>query len=98
MARRATIQLKVHGKVVQSIPLDQQDIECLIEGLRQVSLLLEAKAPTDAAAFKTWLAALAERVAAASKEGGFLGFGGVQVSDAEKATLGEISAALGHTA
>jgi len=28
MARRATIQLKVHGKIVQSIPLDQQDIEC----------------------------------------------------------------------
>jgi hypothetical protein len=36
MARRATIQLKVHGKVVQSIPLDQQDIECLIQGLRLV--------------------------------------------------------------
>ena len=37
MARRATIQLKVHGKVVQSIPLDQQVIECLIDGLRQVT-------------------------------------------------------------
>jgi hypothetical protein len=37
MARRATIQLKVHGKVVQSVPLDQQDIECLIDGLRQVT-------------------------------------------------------------
>jgi hypothetical protein len=37
MARRATIQLKVHGKLVQSIPLDQQDIECLIDGLRQVT-------------------------------------------------------------
>jgi hypothetical protein len=37
MARRATIQLKVHGQVVQSIPLDLPDIECLIEGLRQVT-------------------------------------------------------------
>ena len=37
MARRATIQLKVHGKVVQSVPLDQQDIECLTDGLRQVT-------------------------------------------------------------
>jgi hypothetical protein len=37
MARRATIQLKVHGKIVQSIPLDQQDVECLIDGLRQVT-------------------------------------------------------------
>jgi hypothetical protein len=37
MARRATIQLKVHGKIVQSIPLDQHDIDCLIDGLRQVT-------------------------------------------------------------
>jgi len=34
-------------------------------------------------------------VAEASTEGGFLGFGGVRVSDAEKATLTEISSALG---
>jgi hypothetical protein len=38
---------------------------------------------------------LASKVAEASKEGGFLGFGGVQVSDAEKAALAEISSALG---
>jgi hypothetical protein len=37
MARRATIQLKVHGQLVQSIPLDLPDIGCLIEGLRQVT-------------------------------------------------------------
>jgi hypothetical protein len=37
MARRATIQLKVHRQVVQSIPLDQTDIECLIQGLRLVT-------------------------------------------------------------
>jgi hypothetical protein len=37
-------------------------------------------------------------VAEASAEGGFLGIGGVQVSDAEKATLGDISKALGTSA
>jgi hypothetical protein len=37
MARRATIQLKVHRQVVQSIPLDDADIECLIQGLRLVT-------------------------------------------------------------
>jgi hypothetical protein len=37
MARRATIQLKVHGKVVQSVLLDRDDIECLIQGLRLVA-------------------------------------------------------------
>ena len=37
MARRATIQLKVHRQIVQSIPLDEADIDCLIEGLRLVT-------------------------------------------------------------
>ena len=41
---------------------------------------------------------IAQRVAEAAKEGSFLGFGGVQVSDAEKATLAEISGALKLTA
>jgi hypothetical protein len=36
-----------------------------------------------------------QAVAEAAPEGGFLGFGGVRVSDAEKATLAEISGALG---
>ena len=37
MARRATIQLKVQGQIVQSIPLDEADLECLIDGLRLVT-------------------------------------------------------------
>lgn len=65
-----------------------------LEALRRVSTLLVAKAPEDAAAFKAWLAGIAQRVAEAAKEGGFLGIGGVPVSDAEKATLTEISTAL----
>ena len=36
--------------------------------------------------------------AEAAKEGGFLGIGGVLVSEAEKATLIEISSALGLAA
>ncbi len=69
-----------------------------IEALRNVSALLDAKAPADAATFKAWLRAIAQKVAEAAKEGGFLGFGGVQVSEAEKATLTEISTALNLTA
>jgi len=41
---------------------------------------------------------LRHKVAEASSEGGFLGIGGVQVSDAEKATLGDIAKALGTSA
>jgi hypothetical protein len=66
-----------------------------VEALRALSALLDAKAPTDAAAFKTWLSHVAGAVAEASAEGGFLGFGGTQVSEAEKASVAEIAAALG---
>ena len=69
-----------------------------IETLRQARALVDAKAPDDAAAFKGWLREISQHVAEASKEGGFLGIGGVLVSDAEKATLTEISSALGLTA
>jgi hypothetical protein len=63
--------------------------------LREVSAILDAKAPGDAPAFKTWLRGISQKVAEASSEGGFLGIGGVQVSDAEKTTLADISKALG---
>jgi hypothetical protein len=69
-----------------------------IETLRQARALVDAKAPDDAAALKGWLREISQHVAEASKEGGFLGIGGVVVSDAEKATLTEISSALGLTA
>jgi hypothetical protein len=65
-----------------------------IEGVRQAASVVEAKAPADAQAYKDWLLHVSENVAEASKEGGFLGFGGVAVSDAEKATLAEIRTAL----
>ncbi len=67
-----------------------------IEALRQVSAVLAAKAPGDATAFKSWLRQISQATAeAASEGGGLLGIGGVQVSDAEKTTLAEISNALG---
>jgi hypothetical protein len=65
-----------------------------IATLRDAAALLEAKAPQDAAAVKTWLRQISENVANAANEGGFLGFGGVTVTDAEKATLDEIGRAL----
>ncbi len=67
--------------------------KCL-DVLRQVGALVDGKAPGEAAAFKGWLQTISQHVAEAAKEGGFLGIGGVRVSDAEKATLAEIATAL----
>jgi hypothetical protein len=66
-----------------------------IASLREVTTVLAGKAPGDAAAFKGWLRQISQKTAEAASEGGGLFGGGVQVSDAEKATLGEISSALG---
>jgi hypothetical protein len=91
-AARDGLQTRLKG----SKPAEVKDKA--IAGLRQVAALVDAKAPGDAAAFKSWLQSVGQHVAEAAKEGGFLGFGGVQVSDAEKATLGEISSALSQKA
>jgi membrane-bound lytic murein transglycosylase B len=69
-----------------------------LANLRDVSTILDAKAPQDAPGFKAWLQAISKNVSEASSEGGFLGIGGVQVSDAEKATLADVSKALGTRA
>jgi hypothetical protein len=65
-----------------------------IEALQQASRLLDAKAPDESAAIRVWLRTIGQRVAEAAPEGGTFGFGGIQVSEAEKATLAEISKAL----
>jgi hypothetical protein len=74
-----------------------QCVERSLANLHEVSVILDAKAPADAVAFKAWLCAVSQKVAEASTEGAFLGFGGAQVSDAEKATLADIAKALRMT-
>ena len=66
--------------------------KCL-DALKQALALLEAKPPEEAAAVKQWFYRISQKVADADAEGGFMGFGGTKVIDAEKAALSEISAA-----
>ncbi len=69
--------------------------EAAAEILRRTSALLNTKAtPEEASEIKAWLAKIAQATAEAAREGGFLGFGGVSVSDQEKAALGMVDAAL----
>ena len=46
-----------------------------------LSILGAKGTPEEVAAFRQWLYGIAEKVAKAAKEGGFLGFGGTQVSE-----------------
>jgi hypothetical protein len=70
--------------------------EAAAEILRRTSDLLVRKAtPEETAEYKQWLVKVAQATAEASKEGGFLGFGGTLVSDEEKAALAAVNTALG---
>jgi hypothetical protein len=87
-AARDSLKAELNGKSAAEIKAQ------VITRLGRIGEILDRKAPGDAAGFKTWLRGVAQKVAEASSEGGFLGFGGVKVSDNEKATLAEISSAL----
>lgn len=89
-AARDTVKARLSGATTAA-----EIVARSIASVSDVARILEAKAGADAVPFKQWIYANAERVANASTEGGFLGFGGVKVSDKEKATLGDLSKALG---
>jgi hypothetical protein len=70
----------------------------VLDELRGVNELVTAKAtPEEAEAFRRWLVAAAQAAADAAKEGGFMGFGGEQVSAGEQQMLDQVRAALGMT-
>ena len=67
-----------------------------VQHLNQAMRILEAKASREEIdAYKTFVMTVAQTVASAHKEGGFLGIGGKEISEAEDQALDEISAALG---
>ena len=59
-----------------------------------VNLLSRKATPDEVQAYKQMVMGVAEKAANASKEGGFLGFGGVRVSNAEQSFLSEVKGAL----
>ena len=68
----------------------------LLEDSRAVASILESKASEEEAKeYKEWAMSIAENVAKAAKEGGFLGVGGTRVSDGEVRAFAEIANAMG---
>jgi hypothetical protein len=67
----------------------------LIDRCKQAAALVGQKSPGEAQDYKRWLLSMAHSTAAASKEGGFLGFGGTVVSETETAAVRDLALALG---
>lgn len=86
---RGVLKEQARGKNAAAV------VEAAVTELSAVATLVATKAPEAASGFRDWLKAIAANVAEAGSEGGFLGFGGEKVSEAEKATLDRIATALG---
>jgi hypothetical protein len=68
----------------------------VLDELGAVNQILRAKAaPEEAQAFRRWLLEVAQAAADAAKEGGFMGFGAVRVSEGEQGMLEQVRATLG---
>jgi hypothetical protein len=72
-----------------------QTRDALIKILRTATAAVERKSPAEAEPYKTWLVSVATGVSQASKEGGFLGFGGDRVSVDEQEALKQLAGTLG---
>ncbi|QGM97230.1 hypothetical protein [Methylocystis parvus] len=66
-----------------------------LDAMKEVGAIVDSKAGEHARPFKEWLAQVARMVAEAGLEDTFLGFGGIRMSEKERAALHEISQALG---
>ena len=74
-----------------------EDVAAVVaERLRDAMRIVEEKAtPEEVDAYKRFVMSVAQAAASAHKEGGFLGIGGKEISDAENQALDEISTTLG---
>ncbi len=66
-----------------------------LEDCKAVAALLAKASPQEASEYKQWAMSIAEKVAMATTEGSFLGFGGEQFSANEKAFFSQIESVMG---
>jgi hypothetical protein len=73
-------------------------LSAAVARLGAVMRTVESALPEQAGAFRAFLLDVAQKTAEASREGGFLGFGGERVSEAERRALDQIAAVLASPA
>lgn len=83
------------GETEGDVHIDEKSARpTMLDTIKAAAAAVKAKTPAEYDGFAASLKNLATSVANASKEGGFLGFGGKTVSKEEQQALDEISAAL----
>jgi len=96
MAQAKEFRVKASDRIKEK-QIDSQDKmrQLLLSDAQEINKILEQKATSkEASEYKEWNMLVAENVAKAAKEGGFLGFGGERISAGEKALFAELSQAF----
>jgi len=97
----ADFQKKAENKEKLEEPqFDTKDPEAIMQQIYDYvaasAAIVDAKAaPEEAQGYNEWVLGVAQSVAEAGREGGFLGIGSVQVSDQEKVVLANYKKILG---
>jgi len=85
-----------HNPVGDFKPRGATGVKEILDEIARAGQIASEKAdPAEAQAFREWLLECAQRAADAAKEGGFMGFKAVQVSEGEEKMLAELRKALG---
>ena len=66
-----------------------------VSTVQRAMTILRGKSPETAGLYKEWILTIADKVANAAKEGGFLGFGGERVSEKEREAIEQLRMAIG---
>lgn len=74
--------------------MDEAKAKMLADIKGAVAILSTKGSPEEIEAYKKLMVSVAENVANAAKEGGFMGIGGTIVNDAEKTAIADIKAAV----
>jgi hypothetical protein len=80
---------------LEQIKKDSPSKESAINSIKEGLGIISQKSPSDVRAYRELILQVSQKVAEASKEGGFLGIGGTLVSKEEEQTIAEIRSALG---
>ena len=97
MGKAKAMREKALSRLKESGIKSNEDLRAqLIKDSKAVSQILAEKASADEAReYKEWAMHIAENVAKAAKEGGFLGIGGTRISEGEVEAFTQIAEALG---
>lgn len=96
-AKAQDYRSKIQAQMKEAQIKSKEDIQkkVMIDLEKSVALVDEKCNDSDAKNYKEWSLKIANNVAMAAKEGGFMGFGGTQFSAGEQALLSQIENKLG---